>query len=76
MVVALGKLMLRRCLRPASTETDGIFNSAISVVFIEKHFKNRLRFSPETLFFLLPFSLCFVVFLCLNYPANPQSLGN
>lgn len=34
MVGALGKLILKRCLRAASTETDGIFYSAISVVFI------------------------------------------
>lgn len=34
MVGVLGKLILKRCLRAASTETDGIFYSAISVVFI------------------------------------------
>ena len=65
MVVVLGKPILKHCLRPASSETDGIFNSAISVLFIGKPFKDRLHFSPDPPFF--PPLTTFCCLLSLTY---------
>lgn len=65
MVGVVGKLILKQCFRPASAETDGIFNSAISADFTEKFFKYRCASAFTMLW-------CFSSFY---YPSSLQSLA-